>query len=134
METNLTFLLFPVLMFFVNVKVGYMRVSTSDGRQKFDMQETALLNAGVSPEKIYKDMDSGAKENRTELNYMLKSLNSGDTVVVWNLDRLGRNMSQIVTTVEGFRKKEVKIVSLTDFRGCNVDLETPSGRLSIQLF
>ena len=56
------------------VRVGYMRVSTADGSQKLDMQETALLNAGVAPEKIYSDMASGAKEDRTGLNYMLKSL------------------------------------------------------------
>ena len=42
------------------VRVGYMRVSTADGSQKFDMQETALLEAGVSPNKIYSDMASGA--------------------------------------------------------------------------
>lgn len=127
-KQTLTFLLFPVLMFFVNVKVGYMRVSTSDGRQKFDMQETALLKSGVAPEKIYKDMESGAKIDRIEFNYMLKSLNPGDTVVVWNLDRLGRDFNQMMETIDDLRKRDIKIESLTDFRGIDVNPNTASGR------
>ena len=127
----MTFLLVPCLIFFVNVngvKVGYMRVSTSDGRQSFDMQETALLKAGVSPNKIYKDMESGAKTNRTELNYMLKSLNPGDTVVVWKLDRLGRDFRQMVMTIDDLKKMGVKIDSLTDFYGIDVNANTASGK------
>ena len=59
-------------MFFVNVngvKVGYMRISTSDGKQCLDLQETALIEAGVSPNKIYSDMESGAKEDRPGFMY-----------------------------------------------------------------
>lgn len=133
METNLTFLLFPVLVFFVNVKVGYMRVSTSDGRQKFDMQETALLNAGVAPEKIYKDMESGAKIDRIELNYMLKSLNPGDTVVVWKLDRLGRNFTQMILTIDDLKKRGIKIKSLTEFHGIDVNTNTASGQMFFRM-
>ena len=59
-----------------------MRVSTADGSQKLDMQETALIEAGVSPNKIYSDMASGASDDREGLKYLLKSLNPGDTVVV----------------------------------------------------
>lgn len=128
METNLDVFIISCSYVFVNVKVGYMRVSTSDGRQSFDMQETALLKAGVPPNKIYKDMESGAKTNRTELNYMLKSLNPGDTVVVWKLDRLGRDFRQMVMTIDDLKKMGVKIDSLTDFYGIDVNANTASGR------
>lgn len=131
----MTFLSFPVLMFFVNVngvKVGYMRVSTADGSQKFDMQETALLNAGVAPDKIYSDMASGAKEDREGLKYMLKSLNPGDTVVVWKLDRLGRNLKHLVNTVEALVKKDVHLEILTG--ACHgINMNTPEGKMFFHL-
>ena len=105
-----------------------MRVSTADGSQKLDMQETALLNAGVAPEKIYSDMASGAKEDRIGLNYMLKSLNPGDTVVVWKLDRLGRNVRLLVNTIDELIKKDVRLEILTGVcRGINMN--TPEGKM-----
>ena len=110
------------------VRVGYMRVSTADGSQKFDMQETALLEAGVSPNKIYSDMASGASEDREGLKYMLKSLNPGDTVVVWKLDRLGRNVKYLVNIIDELIKKNVHLEILTG--ACHgVNMTTPEGRM-----
>ena len=110
------------------VKVGYMRVSTADGSQKFDMQETALLKAGVSPNKIYSDMASGASEDREGLKYMLKSLNPGDTVVVWKLDRLGRNVRYLVSVIDELTKKNVHLEILTG--ACHgINMTTPEGRM-----
>ena len=116
----------------MSVKVGYMRVSTADGSQKLDMQETALLEAGVSPEKIYSDMASGAKEDRTGLNYMLKSLNSGDTVVVWKLDRLGRSVKHLVNVIDELIKKNVHLEILTG--ACHgINMNTPEGKMFFHL-
>jgi DNA invertase Pin-like site-specific DNA recombinase len=110
------------------VKVGYMRVSTADGSQKFDMQETALIEAGVSPDKIYSDMASGASDNREGMKYMLKSLNSGDTVVVWKLDRLGRNVKYLVNIIDELIKKNVHLEILTG--ACHgINMTTPEGRM-----
>lgn len=118
-------------MFFVNVngvKVGYMRVSTADGSQKFDMQETALIEAGVSPDKIYSDMASGASDDREGMKYMLKSLNPGDTVVVWKLDRLGRNVKYLVNIIDELIKKNVHLEILTG--ACHgINMTTPEGRM-----
>lgn len=120
-----------VLCFFVNVngvKVGYMRVSTADGSQKFDMQETALIEAGVSPDKIYSDMASGASDDREGMKYMLKSLNPGDTVVVWKLDRLGRNVKYLVNIIDELIKKNVHLEILTG--ACHgINMTTPEGRM-----
>lgn len=110
------------------VKVGYMRVSTADGSQKFDMQETALIEAGVSPDKIYSDMASGASDDREGLKYLLKSLNPGDTVVVWKLDRLGRNVKYLVNVIDELIKKNVSLEILTG--ACHgVNMTTPEGRM-----
>lgn len=109
-----------------------MRVSTSDGSQKLDMQETALIEAGVSPEKIYSDMASGAKEDRTGLNYMLKSLNPGDTVVVWKLDRLGRSVKHLVNVIDTLIKKDVHLEILTG--ACHgINMSTPEGKMFFHL-
>ena len=105
-----------------------MRVSTADGSQKFDMQETALIEAGVSPDKIYSDMASGASDDREGLKYMLKSLNPGDTVVVWKLDRLGRNVKYLVNVIDELIKKNVSRGILTG--ACHgVNMTTPEGRM-----
>lgn len=110
------------------VKVGYMRVSTADGSQKLDMQETALIEAGVSPNKIYSDMASGASDDREGLKYLLKSLNPGDTVVVWKLDRLGRNVKYLVNVIDELIKKNVSLEILTG--ACHgVNMTTPEGRM-----
>lgn len=105
-----------------------MRVSTADGSQKFDMQETALIEAGVSPDKIYSDMASGASDDREGLKYLLKSLNPGDTVVVWKLDRLGRNVKYLVNVIDELIKKNVSLEILTG--ACHgVNMTTPEGRM-----
>lgn len=109
-----------------------MRVSTADGSQKLDMQETALIKAGVSPEKIYSDKASGAKEDRTGLNYMLKSLNPGDTVVVWKLDRLGRSVKHLVNVIDELIKKDVHLEILTG-ACCGINMITPEGKMFFNL-
>ena len=71
--------------------IGYMRVSKSDGSQSTDLQRDALIAAGVDPSHLYEDYASGKREDRPELANCLKALREGDTLVVWKLDRLGRD-------------------------------------------
>jgi DNA invertase Pin-like site-specific DNA recombinase len=67
--------------------IGYMRISTDD--QRLDLQEDDLKKAGCG--KIFKDIASGAKTDRTGLDDCLNYIREGDTLVVWKLDRLGRS-------------------------------------------
>jgi len=76
-----------------------MRVSKSDGSQTTNLQRDALLRAGVNEEHLYEDHASGKKEDRPELANCLRALRQGDTLVVWKLDRLGRDLRP----GEGFR-------------------------------
>ena len=87
--------------------IGYMRVSKADGSQVLDLQKDALLEAGVSPDKIWEDMASGAKDDRPGLAGCLKSLNKGDVLVIWKLDRLGRNLKHLMATVEDLNNRGV---------------------------
>ena len=72
--------------------VGYMRVSKADGSQTVELQRDALLAAGIGAEHLYDDHASGRRDDRPGLASCLKALRDGDTLVVWKLDRLGRNL------------------------------------------
>ncbi|MBP7664636.1 MAG: recombinase family protein, partial [Shewanella sp.] len=79
--------------------IGYARVSKADGSQTTDLQRDALLAEGVQEEHIYEDHASGKKDDRPGLSNCLKALLEGDTLIVWKLDRLGRDLHHLVNTV-----------------------------------
>ncbi|SDT42624.1 Site-specific DNA recombinase [Pseudarthrobacter equi] len=105
--------------------VGYGRIST--GSQDASLQEDALSKYGV--EKIYIDTISGAKAERPQLQIMLDHLRSGDTVVVWKIDRMGRSLIHLVQLVEELQKKGVGLVSLTE----GLDTRTEIGRFQLNI-
>lgn len=113
--------------------LGYMRVSKADGRQKTDLQLDALIEAGVDPEQIYEDMASGRKDDRPDLVACLKALRSGDTLVIWKLDRLGRSLKHLVEIVEDLNNREVGLRVLTG-KGASIDTTTATGRLIFGIF
>ncbi|NET71368.1 MAG: recombinase family protein [Sphaerospermopsis sp. SIO1G2] len=108
------------------MKIGYARVSTRD--QSFDLQEDALTEAGC--EKIYHEVASGAKKERVILNDLLSHARSGDVIVVWKLDRLGRSLSHLVTLVTECMEKNIGLISLND----PVDTTTAQGQLIFNVF
>ena len=113
------------------MKVGYMRVSKSDGTQVLDLQEDALIEAGVEREKIWHDMASGKDDDRSGLANCLKALNAGDVLVIWRLDRLGRNLKHLVETVEELDKRGIAFKVLT---GAPIDTTTSQGKLIFAIF
>ena len=111
--------------------IGYVRVSKSDGSQLIDLQMDALLKAGVDPKYIYQDLASGRKDDRPGLNACLKALQPGNTLVVWKLDRLGRDMKHLVNLIDEMSHKKVgfKVIS-----GAEIDTTTANGRLIFGIF
>lgn len=103
--------------------VAYARVSTR--RQTTDQQVTALEAAGCSP--IFTETMSGKRNDRPQLTAMLESLESGDTLTVWKLDRLGRDALQMLSTVKLLRDRGIVLRSLTD----GLDSQTECGRMVI---
>jgi DNA invertase Pin-like site-specific DNA recombinase len=112
-------------------KLGYMRISKGNGAQTLDLQRDALLAAGVEPEHIYEDKASGKADDRPGLAACLKALRPGDTLVVWRLDRLGRNLKHLIETVDDLSARGIAFQCLT---GLQVDTSTPTGRFMLQVF
>ena len=106
--------------------VGYMRVSKADGSQTTDLQRDALLAEGVDAEALYEDRASGKKEDRPELAASLKSLRRGDTLVVWKLDRLGRDLRHLVNIVHDLTQRGIGLKVLTG-QGAAIDTTTVFG-------
>lgn len=113
--------------------VGYMRVSKADGSQSVDLQRDALLAAGVEAGRLYQDHASGKVEDRPGLAECLRSLRNGDTLVVWKLDRLGRNLHHLVTTVHDLTNGGVGLKVLTG-QGAAIDTTTAAGKLVFGIF
>lgn len=113
--------------------IGYMRVSKSDGTQTLDLQRDALLTAGVASERLYEDLASGRKDARPGLDACLKALQPGNILVVWKLDRLGRDLKYLVTLIKALHQREVGLKVLAD-TGAQIDTTTANGRLVFGIF
>lgn len=110
--------------------IGYMRVSTDSDRQNTDLQRDALINAGLDERHIFEDKASGAKDDRAGLAQALDYVKSGDTLVVWKLDRLGRSLQHLIEIVNQLKSKGVGFKSLTE----GMDTSVPSGELLFHVF
>ncbi|OCB32801.1 hypothetical protein A5676_04380 [Mycobacterium malmoense] len=107
----------------VGQRVGYTRVSTVS--QTLDQQNAALEAAGVT--KTFSDLMSGARDDRPGLAALMEYVREGDTVVVWKLDRLGRNTLHILETVKTLTDRGGTLISVTD----GIDSSTAAGRMMI---
>jgi DNA invertase Pin-like site-specific DNA recombinase len=108
------------------MKIGYARVSTQD--QNLDLQIDALKKSGC--EKIYQEIISGAKSDRPVLNKMLEEIRSGDVIVIWKLDRLGRSLKHLIELTAELIKNNIGLQSIND----PIDTTTPHGRLTFNIF
>jgi DNA invertase Pin-like site-specific DNA recombinase len=113
----------PVNGHTVGQRVGYTRVSTVS--QTLDQQNTARESVGVV--KTFSDTMSGARDDRPGLCELMSYVREGDIVVVWKLDRLGRNTLHILETVKALTDRGVTSVSVTD----GIDSSTAAGRMMI---
>ena len=100
--------------------IGYIRVSTID--QNSDLQRNALTSANC--DRIFEDRMSGKVARRPGLKRALKCVNSGDTLVVWKLDRLGRSVKNLIALISELHERGAHFRSLTD----SIDTSTAMGR------
>ena len=115
------------------MQIGYARVSKAGGAQNLDLQCDVLTEAGVPRESIYEDRASGKKDSRPGLAACLKALRQDDTLVVWKLDRLGRDLHHLVSIVQELTERGVGLRVLAG-QGAQIDTTTPAGGLVFGIF
>ena len=108
------------------MEIGYARVSTQE--QNLDLQMDAFNKAGIK--KIFTDKVSGVKSEKPNLNELLRYARSGDTIVVWRLDRLGRTTVQLIQFMEELSRQGINLRSLTE----PIDTSTATGTMIVQIF
>lgn len=96
--------------------------------QTLDLQQDAL--AAADAVTIYADKASGKTADRPELIHCMKALRDGDTLVVWRLDRLGRNLQDLIRIVNELETRGVKFKSLKE----SIDTGGPAGKLVFHMF
>lgn len=104
---------------------GYARVSTDD--QDLTLQIAALKKHGV--DAMFSEHASGKTVQRKELKRVLRLLRRGDTLVVWKLDRLGRDLKGVLEVIEDLNKDGIELVSLTEM----FDTKSPMGKAFLQI-
>lgn len=109
------------------MKIGYIRVSKDE--QNFDLQLDAMNREGC--EKIFTEKISGASKSRPEYDKMLDQLRSGDEVVVWDIDRLGRTTLELILLIDTWNGKGISFKSISQPL---IDTTTPHGEFIFQLF
>lgn len=107
------------------MKIGYIRVSKHE--QNEALQRDALKEAGC--EKYFNDVMTGSKFERKGLEQLLAFARSGDTLIVWKLDRLGRSLKDLIETLNLLKDQGVDFISLTE----KIDTTTPGGKLIFHL-
>ena len=109
---------------------GYMRVASDGDRQTTALQRDAFPAAGVDDRPLYEDKASSARYDRPGLARALAFARTGDCLVVWKLDRLGRSLPHLLSIVTGLRERGVAFRSLTE----QMDTTTPHGELLFSIF
>lgn len=112
---------------FGHLRLGYARISTSDGRQVTDRQEDALAESGV--DRLFVDHISGSKASRPQLDLLWATAREGDTIVVLSLDRLGRDTRQLLTWVAELEERDIHLHILQ----LGIDTSTPSGKMMLTI-
>ena len=104
---------------------GYARVST--GEQSLEAQEKQLLDYGCL--KVFSEKKSGKNTDREQLNEALFECNSGDTLVVCKLDRLGRSLKDLINIIDNLGSRNINFISLDN----KFDTTQATGKLLFQI-
>ncbi len=91
------------------------------------------LSAGVDLDNVYRDYASGKRDDRPGLESCIKAIRAGDTLLVWKLDRLGRDLKHLIALVEELATKGAGFKVLSGY-GANIDTTTPEGKFVFGVF
>jgi DNA invertase Pin-like site-specific DNA recombinase len=103
--------------------VGYARISSED--QDIDPEIDALLKYGVERDRIFTDqLNSKGSSGRSGFRKAIKAMRPDASLVVWKMDRLGMNLSEMIQTADLLRERGMQLVSLQE----EIDTVTSSGK------
>ena len=110
---------------------GYIRVFQAEGASGLDTQSRILTDHGLRDDRIFTDVASGKNMRRSAWQQLLEKLQPGDVVVVPRLDRLARNLSEGIRTIEGLHALGIYIRSLAE--GLDTGDDSPTHRLMLHM-
>ena len=89
---------------------GYARCSTNEQLQDINRQIRELKHQGATDKTIYKEYESGTKDDRMELNRLLTIIEPGDTIIATEVSRITRSTKQLCDIIEFAKKKQIKLI------------------------
>ncbi len=92
---------------------GYARCSTNEKLQDIQRQVRELKQQGATDTTIYLEYESGAKEDRAELNKLLQIVKPHDTIIATEVSRITRSTKQLCEIIELAKARNLKLVSVT---------------------
>ena len=102
---------------------GYARCSTNEELQDINRQVRELLQLGVPHTSIYREYESGMKTNRVELNRLINTVKSGDTIISTEVSRITRSTKQLCEIIEFAKDRHIKLVLGTFVVDCTKELD-----------
>lgn len=102
---------------------GYARCSTNEELQDINRQVRELIQLGVPHTNIYREYESGMKTNRVELNRLINTVNSGDTIISTEVSRITRSTKQLCEIIEFAKDRHIKLVLGTFVVDCTKELD-----------
>lgn len=111
----------------LKMKIGYARVSTKHQRESLDQQIDLLRQAGCK--EVYSEIVSGASSKRLELTKLLSEIQTGDTLVITAVDRLGRSLKDLIGIISDLKERSIYFQSLKE----QMDTGTDTGMLMFNM-
>lgn len=102
---------------------GYARCSTNEEMQDINRQIRELKIMGAVDETIYSEYESGTNTNRVELQRLLNTVKTGDTIVSTEVSRITRSTKQLCDILEIAKNRHIKLVMGTFVVDCTKELD-----------
>ena len=92
------------------MKYGYARCSTNESKQDINRQKRELKGMGIKEDNIFFEYESGAKDDRKELNRLMQIVKPGDTIISLEVSRLTRSTQKLCEIIKEVQEKQIKLV------------------------
>lgn len=92
------------------MKYGYARCSTNESKQDINRQKRELKNMGIKEDNIFFEYESGAKDDRRELNRLMQIVKPGDSITSLEVSRLTRSTQKLCEIIKKVQEKQIKLV------------------------